>query len=185
MTVVVVGAGVIGVAAALVLRREGQDVVLVDRGEPGRATSYGNMAGIGSTEFLPLSYPGVWRRLPRWLLDSTGPVALRPSYLPKALPWIARFVWAGRPSRWREIAKSGFALCRVALADTRALLDAAGLRHLLVEEGCLCLYANEREVAEDALRLRFLREHGFEIRELTGSEVTELEPAIAPRFQSG
>jgi len=69
---VVVGAGVIGVAAALVLRHEGHDVILVDRGEPGRATSYGNMAGIGSTEFLPLSYPGVWRRLPRWLLDPAG-----------------------------------------------------------------------------------------------------------------
>src|SRR5260221_1210031 len=185
MTVVVVGAGVIGVAASLVLRREGHDVVLVDRGEPGRATSYGNMAGIGSTEFLPLSYPGVWRRLPRWLLDPTGPVALRPSYLPKALPWIARFLWAGRPSRWREIAEAGFALCRLALADTRALLDAAGLRHLLVEEGCVGLYANKREVAEDSLRLRFFRGHGFEVRVLTADEVRELEPAIAPRFRSG
>jgi D-amino-acid dehydrogenase len=184
MTVVVVGAGVIGVAASLVLRREGHDVVLVDRGEPGRATSYGNMAGIGSTEFLPLSYPGVWRRLPRWLLDPTGPVALRPSYLPKALPWIARFLWAGRPSRWREIAEAGVVLCQMALPDTRALLDGAGLRHLLVDEGCLCLYANEREVAEDSLRLRFLREHGFEVRALTADEVRELEPAIAPRFRS-
>jgi D-amino-acid dehydrogenase len=185
MSVVVVGAGVIGVAAALVLRHEGHDVILVDRGEPGRATSYGNMAGIGSTEFLPLSYPGVWRRLPRWLLDPAGPVALRPSYLPKALPWFARFLWAGRPSRWREIAEAGVVLCRLALPDTRALLDAAGLRHLLVEEGCVCLYANEREVAEDSLRLRFLREHGFEVRALTADEVTELEPAIAPGFRSG
>jgi D-amino-acid dehydrogenase len=185
MPVIVIGAGVIGVAAAVALRRDGHDVVLVDRGGPGRATSYGNMAGIGSTEFLPLSYPGVWRRLPRWLLDPTGPLALRPSYLPRALPWLGRFIWSGRPSRWREIAESGAALCRRALTDTRQLLEAAGLRHLLVEEGCLCLYANERERADDSLRLRFLREHDFEVRELSAAEISDLEPTVAPRFHSG
>jgi D-amino-acid dehydrogenase len=65
------------------------------------------------------------------------------------------------------------------------LLEAAGSRHLLVEEGCLCLYANERERAEDALRLRFLREHDFEVRELNAAELTDLEPTVAPQFHSG
>ena len=40
--VIVIGAGIIGTATARALQREGHTVTLIDSGEPGRATSYGN-----------------------------------------------------------------------------------------------------------------------------------------------
>ena len=84
--VAVVGAGIIGAAIAFVLQCRGHDVVLIDRDEPGRGASFGNMASIAVTEFLPSSRPSVWRQMPGWLLDPTGPVRVRPSYLPALLP---------------------------------------------------------------------------------------------------
>ena len=42
---IVLGAGIVGVSVALHLVKRGLAVTLVDRGEPGRGTSYGN-AGI-------------------------------------------------------------------------------------------------------------------------------------------
>jgi glycine/D-amino acid oxidase-like deaminating enzyme len=56
-SIAVVGAGIIGVAIAFALRRRGYPVTLIDRGEPGRGASFGNMASIavrgGPPEPLP------------------------------------------------------------------------------------------------------------------------------------
>ncbi len=95
-TVAVVGAGVIGAAIALELQRRGLQVTLIDKGEPGRGTSYGNMASI-ALDFAAGSGPNTWRKIPRWLLDPEGPVWLRPAYALKMAPWFLRFIAAGRP----------------------------------------------------------------------------------------
>src|SRR5918998_6351625 len=99
--VAVVGAGIIGVAIAFELQRRGRNVVLMDRGAPGQGASYGNMASVAVTEFLPASLPSVWAHMPKWLLDPEGPVRIRPSYLPRLTPWFVRFLEASRPSRVR------------------------------------------------------------------------------------
>ncbi len=62
-TVVVVGAGIIGVAIAPDLQRRGRDAVLVDRGPVGMGASCGNMASIAATEIMPASRPAVSREV--------------------------------------------------------------------------------------------------------------------------
>jgi hypothetical protein len=37
--------------------------------------------------------------VPQWLNDPLGPLAVRPSYLPQALPWLLRWIAAGRMER--------------------------------------------------------------------------------------
>jgi len=143
----VVGAGIIGVAVAYALRRRGRDVVLVERGEPGRATSYGNMANIAVTHFAPISRPGNWSRMPRWLLDPEGPIHIAPSYLPKMLPWFVRFMLAGRRARVDALERAGAALCARVHDDLGPLLAETGLAHLLSDYGCLAVYMKDAEFA--------------------------------------
>ena len=142
MTTVVVGAGIIGTAIAHELVRRGRDVILIDRGAVGMGASYGNMASIAVTEFMPASRPAVWKQMPGWLLDPEGPVRVRPAYLPRLLPWFARFLAASLPARLRALEAQGAALCGRVHDDLLPLLRDMGLEAELSREGCLSLYAD-------------------------------------------
>ena len=173
-----VGAGIIGVAIAFELQRRGKQVVLVDCNEPGRGASFGNMASIAVTEFMPASRPSVWAQMPKWLLDPQGPVRVRPSYLPKLTPWFLRFLEASRPSRVKELEAAGAVLCGRVYEDLLALLDAAGLSGELSQEGCLSLYADEQEFNADREHIEVLQRFGFAHEVVGGNAIRELEPAI-------
>ena len=97
MTTAVIGAGIIGTTLAYALQKRGRDVVLIERDAPGKGASYGNMASIAVTEFMPASRPSVWKQIPGWMLDPEGPVRVRPAYMPKLMPWFLRFIAASRP----------------------------------------------------------------------------------------
>ncbi|KQV84512.1 FAD-dependent oxidoreductase [Rhizobium sp. Root1220] len=178
-TVAVVGAGVIGAAIAFELQRRGLQVTLIDKGEPGRGTSYGNMASV-ALDFAAGSGPATWRKIPGWLLDPEGPVWLRPSYALKMLPWFLRFVAAGRPSRLREIEDAGMSLSAHALADFRSMLSAIAAPQLMTEEGCLAIYENEAEFAGDRAHIDMMRRYGLDFDVLSGADIRALEPALSP-----
>ena len=44
-----------------------------------------------ATDIAPLASPKIWRHVPRWLADPTGPLSIRPAYALQALPWMLRF----------------------------------------------------------------------------------------------
>lgn len=178
---IVIGAGIIGAASAFELQRRGRQVTLVDKGEPGRGASFGNMASI-ALDFAAGSGPSTWRKMPGWLLDPEGPVWLRPAYAPKILPWFLRFIAAGRPSRLRQIEDAGMALSAPALDDFRAMLAAIGAPELMTEDGCLAIYENEQEFAGDRGHLEMMRRYGFAHTVLSGRQIRDLEPTLSPHI---
>lgn len=179
MTTVVVGAGIIGTTIAYDLQKRGRQVVLLDKGEVGRGASYGNMASIAVTEFMPASRPSIWKQIPGWMLDPEGPVRVRPGYMPKLLPWFARFVAASRPNKLRQLEADGAALCGRVYDDLLPLLRETGLEGELTEEGCLSLYRDEAEYRADREHIEILERFGFPHRRLTGTQARELEPVLS------
>ena len=93
-SVAVVGAGIVGMSAALHLQRDGHAVTVIDGRAPGTATSFGNAGGIVTGAVTPTSTPALWRELPAMLFDRTSGVRLRWSYLPSLAPWLTRFLLA-------------------------------------------------------------------------------------------
>ncbi len=180
-TVAVVGAGVIGASIAFELQRRGFQVTLIDKGEPGRGTSYGNMASI-ALDFAAGSGPSTWKKLPRWLIDPEGPVWLRPGYAAKILPWFLRFLAAGRPARLREIEDAGMSLSRIALGDITAMLNAIGAPDLMTEEGCLAIYETEAEFDADRGHLDLMRRYGMEFEVLSNGAIQYYEPTLSPKI---
>ncbi|TCM63873.1 FAD-binding oxidoreductase [Rhizobium sp. BK068] len=179
---VVVGAGIIGVAIAYELQRRGEQVTLLDRSAPGSGASFGNMASIAVTEFMPASRPGIWAQMPKWMLDPEGPVRVRPGYMPKLVPWFLRFLAASRPSKLRELEASGAVLCRRVHEDLDALLKETGLRHMLSAEGCLSLYADDAEFRADREHIEILERFGFRHDVLGKNAIRELEPAVTKKI---
>ncbi|MEI2806516.1 NAD(P)/FAD-dependent oxidoreductase [Albidovulum sp.] len=178
MTTVVIGAGIIGTAIAHELVKRGRKVVLLDRDTPGMGASFGNMASIAVTEFMPASRPSVWRQIPGWMLDPEGPVRVRPAYMPRLVPWFLRFIAASRPSRLRELEAQGAALSARALDDTLALLRETGLEREISEEGCLSLYADEAELSADREHIEMLERFGLAHEVIGRQALRALEPEI-------
>lgn len=182
MVTVVVGAGIIGTAIAHDLQKRGRQVVLVDRDAPGMGASFGNMASIAVTEFMPASRPSVWRQIPGWMLDPEGPVRVRPGYMPKLVPWFLRFIAASRPSKLRELEAQGAALCSRALGDTLDLLRETGLEDQISQEGCLSLYTDEAEFKADREHIEILERFGFPHEVIGRQAIKVLEPELSDRI---
>ncbi|MGO7582018.1 NAD(P)/FAD-dependent oxidoreductase [Rhizobium ruizarguesonis] len=181
-SIVVVGAGIIGTTIAYELQRRGKTVTLLDKAAPGRGASYGNMASIAVTEFMPASRPGIWAQMPKWLLDPEGPVRIRPGYLPKLVPWFLRFLAASRPSKLRELEAAGAVLCRRVYEDLDALLKETDLGHMLSAEGCLSLYTDDAEFKADREHMEILERFGFRHEILGGDAIRDLEPVLTTKI---
>jgi D-amino-acid dehydrogenase len=182
MTTVVVGAGIVGTAVAHELQRRGRQVVLIERDAPGKGASYGNMASIAVTEFMPASRPSVWRQIPGWMLDPEGPVRVRPSHMPKLIPWFLRFLSASRPSKLRQLEAQGAALCARVYDDLLPLLRDTGLEGELTDEGCLSLYTDEAEFRADRDHIEILERFGFPHEVLGRQAIKALEPELSDRI---
>lgn len=83
--IAVIGAGIVGVSTAIWLRRAGREVTLLDRGDPGKGTSYGNAGVLASCAIVPVTTPGLIRKGPGYLMDPNFPLFMRWSYV--AAPW--------------------------------------------------------------------------------------------------
>ncbi len=181
----VIGAGIVGVSCAAFLQRAGFRVTLIDRLPPGGGCSFGNAGGIAFAEIVPAIHPRVLLKIPGWLMDPLGPLTIRWSYLPKALPW---FLAAGRnamPSRVAAIIEARANLALRAVADFETLLRDAGSTELLKYEDTLRLYDNERQFAAEANERAVKKTYGYEMKRLSGNECRELEPALSPQVHCG
>src|SRR6266850_64947 len=103
MRSLIVGAGIVGICSALQLRRDGHEVVVIDRSGPGEGTSKGNAGLFAVGHVVPVGTPGMLKRVPGMLLDSTSPLTMRWSYLPSIAPWLIRLLAASAPRRVEEI----------------------------------------------------------------------------------
>lgn len=183
--VVVIGAGIVGLATAHHLLREGVRVTLVDRDPEGDKASFGNAGGIAVTEVIPASLPGMLWKVPGWLVDPLGPLAIRPGHAPRLIPWLLRFSSAGRPSEVRRIVTALAALNGRVYHDLLPLLAEHGLQAELQQLGALTVYEKEAAFEKEAVQWDLKRACGVEMRTLSGNEARELEPALGQSITRG
>ncbi|MGP9820078.1 NAD(P)/FAD-dependent oxidoreductase [Salinarimonas sp. NSM] len=182
MRIVVIGAGVVGLACARALARDGHAVRVVERALDGDRASFGNAGGVAVSEIAPASAPGLWKRVPRWLVDPLGPLSIRPGHALRLLPWLRRFLASGTPAEIARISTANAALMRRVYDDLLPLLADIGLSGDLRREGALTLYESEGGFAAERADWERRAAHGFPFEVLSGSEARAMEPALAPRI---
>ena len=182
-TVVVVGAGIIGAMTALHLQRLGRQVLLVDRDEPGRGCSYGNGGAISPDLCVPISLPGMLKRVPGWFRDPLGPLVVRWQTLPASLPWLIRWVRAGRMDRVLQLAEALRALHGPSLARYERLLAADA--SLIERTGQLYVWRSNAAGPTEALARDLRERNGVETRALDAAAIRAMDPALAPGFTRG
>ena len=183
--IAIVGAGVVGAAIAYTLSRRGAHVTLIDRAEPGRGCSYGNAGALSPGSVAPLALPGLAKSLPRLLLDPESPLHLPPAYLPRALPWLMRFLAAAKPERVEAIAQRLAALNAEAIEHHLELAREIGALDLIRRTGHLHVYPDTAALAKDAFAWTLRERHGVRFERLDRAGIEALEPGLAPRYTRG
>ena len=178
--VVVVGAGIVGVATAIWLRRFGAEVTLIDRDIPGSGTSFGNAGLLAAAAIVPVTGPGLIPKAPGMLLDRDYPLFLRWSYLPRLMPWLLRYLSHANDTDTRRIAAGLGPLNLDTVAQHIALTEGLTARRY-VQPGTYS-YAYESRDAYDAERYGWAlrRAAGIVPEVLEGAAVQEAEPALGP-----
>jgi len=184
--VVVIGAGIVGAACAVELLRDGQQVTIVEPGEPGgeQAASYGNGTLLNPSSVIPMASPGLWKKVPGYLRDPLGPLTIRWSYLPRLWPWLHRFVRAGSsPAKVAAIGRALRPLLDQAPERHRRLAEEAGVGELITRQGVLFAFPDRAAFEAEALAWSVRRDNGVKWLELNEDELRQREPALDRRYR--
>lgn len=181
----IIGAGIIGSYCALHLRRSLPDaeITIIDRAPfDYQGASCGNMGGFATCEVQPGTTLANLLKIPRWLLDPLGPLALRPGYLPGLLPWLWTFAkCAFTPGHFNHVVSNQQQLMRLSCQAHKDALETTGLDTLISENGAICLYKKPASLERDLnTRWSLFREEGQECRRLGRDELKELLPELNP-----
>ncbi|UJW73804.1 NAD(P)/FAD-dependent oxidoreductase [Rhizobium sp. SL42] len=185
MHVVVIGAGIVGASTALELVEQGHRVSIMEPEQPGgrHAASYGNSGWISPASIIPMSMPGLWKKVPGYLADPGGPLAIRWPYLASLAPWLARFVAAGSTAtKVTRTARILSGLLHDAPTRHQALAEKIGRGDLVTRKGLIYAYPDRHAFEAEAFAWQLRRDNGVAYRELSGAELHELEPDLAPRY---
>jgi len=183
--VTVIGAGMVGVMAALHLQEQGFEVCVIDRRPPGSECSYGNAGVLGSATCIPISMPGTLASVPRWILDPEGPLTINWKYAPRLAPWLYRFVRSGKKERVFEIAQALDALHKPTIDIYRHYSSRASAGHLIKENGYLHVFEAQASFGASALAREIRRERNIAFTELSRGEIADLEPRLNRGLEKG
>ncbi|PHP68690.1 FAD-dependent oxidoreductase [Zhengella mangrovi] len=179
-TVVVIGAGIVGVSTAVWLLRDGHDVILIDRKDPGEGASHGNGGVLASCSVVPVTVPGLLAKAPRMLLSPDQPLFLKWSYLPRLLPWLIRYLGHANADAVRRRAAALLPIIGDSLADHQALAAGTGAEQWIVPSDYLFLYNDRAHYEGDAFGWSVRKDLGFRWDILEGRAFKDYDPAFGP-----
>lgn len=176
----VVGAGIVGVSTAIWLQRFGNRVILMDRDAPGEGASFGNAGLIAQWAVTPVTTPGLWRDIPKYLTDPNSPLFVEWGYLPKLAPWLVRFLSNATDQKTLRIVDDLSPLLHDAVDQHRALEEGTTLEAWVRDSKLSYCYETEAAFRKDAYSWALKKRCGFEPKLLRGDEVREAEPILGP-----
>ena len=184
--VVVLGAGIVGVSAALHLQARGRAVAIVDRsGVAASETSYGNTGIIQAEAVFPYTFPRKVGEIATAALNRDPRALIRYSALPAIAPWVWRYFLASSPQKRIDIAKMARPLIASALPEHRALAAAAGAEALIRDDGWIKAYRSERGRQAALAELDELRPFAVSARVLDRAALLSLEPHLSEAVAGG
>jgi D-amino-acid dehydrogenase len=181
--VLVLGAGMVGVGAALHLQKRGRDVVLVDKHQlAGEETSYGNGGLIESASVFPYMFPRDFGEILRTAMNRAPQVRYAVSDLPAFLPWLVRYYLASAPDRALAGALAVMPLIRSSLIEHEALIAEAGVPELMRKSGWIKMFRSEATLARAVRDFERAKQYGVQGDILDDAAIHEREPHLSGEF---
>ncbi|PAU72984.1 NAD(P)/FAD-dependent oxidoreductase [Vreelandella alkaliphila] len=185
-TVIVVGAGVVGLSSAISLVKMGYDTCLIDKGLPGADTSYGNAGIIANYAVMPLITPSLRKNLVPMVLDKNSPLSIRSSYALKLSKFGKYFLRATRQREWESSGYSMGSMMKDAWNCWENLLDDAGCASLVKSSGVVVAF-DKPGAFQDFMKIEAQYKKAFNIPYsiLSGNEVKENVIGLRSHYSGG
>ena len=181
--VLVLGAGMVGVGAALHLQKRGRDAVLIDRHDlAGEETSYGNGGLIECASVFPYMFPRDFGQILRYALHRAPQVRYRVRDLPIFLPWLARYFLASSPARALHSAMAELPLIQRSMVEHETLIAEANVPELLRRTGWIKLFRSETTLANAVRELERARQYDVAGEVLDQQAIMAREPQLTGDF---
>ena len=181
--VLVLGAGMVGVSAALHLQQRGRVVILVDRHElAGEETSFGNAGLIECASVFPYMFPRNFGQILQYAMNRSPQMRYSLSDLPSFLPWLLRYFLASSPDRALHSAMAELPLIQRSLVEHEALIAEAGVPELLRRNGWIKLFRSDATLANAVRDFERARQYGVAGEVLDGNAIAAREPNLTGTF---
>jgi D-amino-acid dehydrogenase len=185
MHIAVIGTGIVGVSTGAWLQRDGHQITFIDPREPGEACSFGNAGSLSPSACLPVGMPGMWKRVPRWLLDPLGPLTVRWRYAPVVLPWLVRMLQYSTREEVTRIAAALRELLKPIFDCYGPLLEHADAQALVRRSGCLYVFSSREAAAQWQWGMNLRRSLGVNLVDIEREQLDGIEPDLRGRFRFG
>lgn len=179
MKVIVLGAGIIGVATAWYLLEEGHDVTVVER-QPDAAleTSFANGAQISVCFCEPWANAGAPLKVARWMLEDDSPLLFRPRLDPHQWRWALSFLGQCNDAAFARNVQQLVALGRYSHESLKSVVAATGIEYDRLQRGILHFFSSAADYDSGVKAAALMRDHGVDRRVLGRDEVLQVEPAL-------
>ena len=180
----IVGAGIQGVCIGLQLIKKGIPVTIFDKNDPGSMSSYGNAGHFSPYAVVQLNRPDVIYDIPKMLLSSYGPLALKWNYIPKMIPWILKYLKSSTKKSMMHTTKYMHQILDLSLDAYDEILSEIDTTNLVERKGIIYIWTN-KNLKSRKMEIKIRNDLGIKQRLLNREEVLELEPNLSPVFDAG
>ena len=179
MKVIVLGAGIIGVATAWHLLEEGHEVTVVDRQpEAALETSFANGAQISVCFCEPWANAGAPFKVAKWMLQADSPLLFRPRLDPHQWRWALSFLTQCTDAAFARNVEQLVALGRYSHESLKTVVDKTGIEYDRLERGILHFFSSAADYENGVKAAALMRDHGVDRRVLDRDAVLAVEPAL-------
>jgi D-amino-acid dehydrogenase len=180
MRITILGAGVLGVASAYYLAKEGHEVLVLDRqAAPARETSFANASLLTPNHSFSWAAPGAPWLLLKSMWRAESGLRLKPHMNGQLLDWGLRFLRNCTAGRHRVNSLAKARLSFYSMAETDRVTRETGIDWQRGKQGVLYLFRDQHELELNDKSLALLRDVGASISPISCDEVVALEPGLA------
>ena len=180
----VVGAGIQGVCTGLQLLKKNIPTTIFDQNDPGSMASYGNAGHFSPYAVIQLNRPDILYDIPKMLLSSYGPLALKWNYIPKMLPWIFKYLKNCNTKSMLHTAKSMNQILSLSMDAYEEIFQEIDTTNLIEQKGIIYVWTNKNLKSRE-LEIKVRDDLGVKQKILNVKEILDLEPNLKPVFSGG
>ena len=180
----IVGAGIQGVCTGLQLLKKNIPTTIFDRNNPGSMASYGNAGHFSPYAVVQLNRPDILYDVPKMLMSSSGPLALKWNYIPKMLPWIFQYLKNCNQKSMLHTAKSMNQILSLSMNAYEEIFQEIDMTNLIEQKGIIYVWTN-KNIKSRKLEIKIRNDLGVEQKILSVKEILDLEPNLKPVFSGG